>query len=324
MNEPLNDAAADEPRRAYEDQLAGPMFFLALAFLVVFAGVIHRFPRLDPGDLEASLMLEGLFLLWLLFILEAVFRFRLRDPGRPAWEGLTRAAAIALLPPLRLGCRSQVRPNHIWLPTLGWQPIDARLRRRLEHFFSIPMIGFALLVLPLLIVEHYWAAEIHAEPHLAFWLDIGTSIIWLGFTLELLVMVAVSDRPVRYCFSHWIDVAIVLLPLVEMLPLFRLLRVGRVLRLEQLLSWGRLHRLRTVGTRGWRAVLLLGVVQRLLRRTPEHQLRQLREVLRAKEEELADLRREITELEGRLARPAAGGPQGASPPLEPEAARACP
>src|SRR5262249_59603946 len=128
--------------------------------------------------------------------------------------------------------RSQVRPNHIWLPMLGWQPIDARLRRTLERFFSVPMIVFALLVLPLLVLEHYWADEIHAEPHLALWLDIGTSVIWLGFTIELLIMVAVSDRPVRYCVTHWIDVAIVLLPVVEMLPLFRLLRAGRGLGLE--------------------------------------------------------------------------------------------
>jgi hypothetical protein len=134
-------------------------------------------------------------------------------------------------------------------------------------------------------------------------------------------MLAVSDRPVRYCVSHWIDVAIVLLPVVVM-PLFRLVRVGRVLRLEQLLSWGRLHRERTLLTRGWRALLLLQVVQRLMGRASERRLRYLRELLRAKEEELADLRREITELEGHSARTAQDHPPGVSLAAEPEAARA--
>jgi hypothetical protein len=166
------------------------------------------------------------------------------------------------------------------------------------------MIFFALMVLPLLAVEYYAAEKIHAEPVLALWLDIGTSVIWLAFAIELILMVAVSDRPWRYCFLHWIDVAIVLLPVVEIMPLFRLLRVGRVLRLEELLRWGRLHRLQALVARGWRAFLLLQIVQRLTGRSPEKQLRQLQDLLRAKEEEVADLRCEIEECEERIAQKA--------------------
>jgi hypothetical protein len=177
----------------------------------------------------------------------------------------------------------------------------------LERFFSIPMIGFALMVLPLLAVEYYWAEQIREEPLLRLWFDIGTSVVWLAFSVELIVMVSVSDRPWRYCLFHWIDVAIVLLPLVEMLPLFRLLRLGRLLRLDQLLRWGRLHRLQALATRGWRALLLLRIVQRLTARSPEHRLEQLRDLLRAKEEEAAELREEIVALE-------AAGTNAKSPP----------
>jgi hypothetical protein len=277
------------------------MFVLALAFLVVLAGLIHRLPRLEQVNAEVYLLLGGLVVLWLVFVVEAVVRFRLRDTSRPGWTDLIRTTVVALLPPLRLGCQSQVRPGHIWLPGLGWRPIDAHLRQALERFFSVPMICFALMVLPLFVLEYWWAAEVRAQPVLAWWLDVGTSVIWLAFTVELIVMVAVSDRPVRYCVVHWIDVAIVLLPVVEMLPLFRVLRLGRVMRLEELLRWGRLHRLQALVTRGWRALLLLQIVQRLTGRSPEHRLRQLRELLRAREEELADVRREIAELEGRRA-----------------------
>jgi hypothetical protein len=216
-----------------------------------------------------------------------------------------------------MGCQSQTRPNHIWLPVLGWRETDGRLRHTLERAFSVPMILFALMVVPLLALEYFEAEKIRAEPVLALWLDIGTGVIWLAFTVELIVMVAVSDRPVRYCFLHWIDVAIVLLPVVEMLPLFRLLRLGRVLRLEQLLRWARLHRLQALVARGWRALLLLQLAQRLLGRSLEGRLKQLQELRQAKEEELADLRREIAELEERIAQramsrqtaaPAAQGP----------------
>jgi voltage-gated potassium channel len=200
-----------------------------------------------------------------------------------------------------MGCRSQVRPNHIWLPGLGWQEIDRRLRQTLERAFSIPMIFFALMVLPLLAVEYYEADRIRAEPLLALWLDIGSSAIWLAFAIELIIMVAVAERPWHYCFYHWIDVAIVLLPVIEMLPLLRLVRLGRLLRLEQLLRWGQLHRLQALVMRGWRALLLLQLVQRLMGRSLERQLEQLQQLLQAKQEEEAELRREILELEERIA-----------------------
>jgi voltage-gated potassium channel len=297
------DPAADSGsvRRTWEDRLAGPLFFLALLFLVALAGLIHRYPQLKPDDPEVYVIQGVLGVLWLVFLLEAVRRFWLRDRGRPPWKSLAVAAACALLPPLRMGCRSQIRPNHLWLPVLGWRRIDGHLRRTLERVFSVPMIFFALMVLPLFALEFFWAEQVHAEPALALGLDIGTAVIWLAFAVELILMVAVADRPVRYCFSNWINVAVVLLPAVEVLPLFRLLRLGRVLRLEQLLRWGRLHRLQALTMRGWRALLLLQVVHRLTGHSLEHQLKQLQELLQAKEEEVAGLRQEIKELEERIA-----------------------
>jgi hypothetical protein len=277
------------------------MFFLAGLFLIVLAGLIHRYPRLQATDPEAYLIEGALALLWLVFLAEAVVRFQLRDRRRPAWKALLAAVCSVLVPPVRMGYPSQVRPNHIWLPFDGWQEINRSLRNTLDRVFSIPMIFFALMVLPLLAIEYFEADRIRAEPVLALWVDIGTSLIWLAFAVELILMVAVSDRPWRYCFLHWIDMVIVLLPAVEMLPLFRLLRLGRILRLEELLRWGRLHRLQALLSRAWRAFLLLQVVQRLTGRSLEYQLKQRQELLQAKEEEVAELRQEIKELEERIA-----------------------
>jgi hypothetical protein len=281
------------------------MFFLALLFLVALAGLFHRYPRLDEGDPEGYLIQGGLAVLWLVFVLEAGMRFLWRDRRRPLWPALAAGVACVLLPPLRMGCRSRRQPNHIWLPGLGWQPINNCLRATLERFFSVPMILIALMVLPLLALEYWEAERIRAEPILALWLDIGTSVIWLAFAVELVLMVAVAERPWRYCFLHWIDVAIVVLPAIELLPLFRLLRLGRILRLEELLRWGRLHRLQALVARGWRAFLLLQIMQRLTGRSLQRQLKQRQELLQAREEEVADLRREIQELEERIARKAA-------------------
>ncbi len=297
MTEPISTPPSGA-RRSWDNWLAGPMFVLALMFLVVVAGLIHRYPRIDPNDPEAYLILGVLGVLWLPILLEAV----LRRSNNSTWRSVLATVACVLVPPLRMGRRGVDRPNHIWLPILGWREVDNRLRRKLEQFFSIPMVGFALMVLPLLALEYFWAEKILEEPVLALWFDIGTAVVWLAFSVELIVMVAVSERPLRYCFLHWIDVAIVLLPAIEVLPLFRLLRLGRLLRLEQLLRWGRLQRLQVLATRGWRALLVLQIVHRLTGRSAEHRLERLRELLHAKEEEVADLREEIKELEDRISR----------------------
>jgi hypothetical protein len=302
MTEPIRSTpTAAVVRRGWDDWLAGPMFFLALIFLVGLAGLIHRYPQLNPNDPEAYLIVGTLGVLWLPLMLEAVIRYRLPDRRDRSWKSLLATAAFVLVPPLRMGRRGRGRVNEIWLPALGWRKVDHRLRHTLERFFSVPMIGFALMVLPLLALEYYWAEQIREEPILRLWFDIGTAVVWLAFSVELIIMVSVSDKPWRYCLFHWIDVAIVLLPLVEMLPLFRLLRLGRLLRLDQLLRWGRLHRVQALATRGWRALLLLRVIQRVTARSPQQRLEQLQELLRAKEDEADELREEIAALESRIA-----------------------
>ncbi len=297
-------AAEDGARPTWEDRLAAPMFVLAVLFLIVLAGLLHRYPKLQHEDVEAYLIAGTLGILWLVFILEAGIRFHLRDRVQPPWKPLWAALHDGLLPPLRMGCRSQTRPTSVWLPILGWQEVNGHLRRTLERFFSVPMILFALLVLPLLIMEHYASERVEADPNLRLWLDIGSSLIWLAFALELSVMLAVSDQPWRYCFYHWIDVVIIVLPVFEVMPLLRLARLGRLLRMEQLLRWGRLHRLSALLSRGWRALLLLQIVQRLGRHSLERRRKQLVALLQSKEEEVADLRREIAELDERIARKA--------------------
>jgi voltage-gated potassium channel len=278
------------------------MFFLSLAFLFVLAGLLHRYPRLDPAGTEAYVILGALGSLWVVFILEALLRLGLRDRSQPARGPLVEAVGCMLVPPVRMGCRSRLRPTHIWLPRVGWRQVDHQLRKNMERFFSVPMILFALMVLPLFVVEFYWADEVRAQPLLAFALDFGTSLIWLAFAIEFVLMVAVADGKVRYCFVHWIDVAIVVLPAFEKLPLLRVLRLGRVLRLDELLRLGRLYRLRALAARGWRAALLLQLVQRLTGRSLEKRRRQLELLVQAKEEEIADLRQEMAEIEARIAK----------------------
>jgi hypothetical protein len=197
----------------------------------------------------------------------------------------------------------------MWLPPLGWQTVDRELRRKLERIFSIPMIIMALMVLPLLAIEWGWRDQVRSHTGLRLFLDIGNSVIWMAFAIEFLVMISVADKKFRYCTLHWVDLAIILLPVVwlmttvirqwaELAPLARGLRL---LRLSQLSRMGRLYRMQGLALKAWRAFLVLEVIQRLTGRSSEKQLKQLEELLLAKEDEVRELRDEIAEMKKRIA-----------------------
>src|SRR6266851_3967970 len=126
MAEPINTPRPSRTCRDWDEWLAGPMFFLALMFLVALAGLIHRYPRIGPDSAEAYVIVSGLGILWLRLLLETLYRYRHRDREHGSWKTLLATVAFALIPPLRMGRHSRVRPNHIWLPVLGWREVNKR------------------------------------------------------------------------------------------------------------------------------------------------------------------------------------------------------
>jgi voltage-gated potassium channel len=174
------------------------------------------------------------------------------------------------------------------------------LRQKLGRFFSVPMIVIALMILPVLIVEHFWSDSL--KPDEDVWtlilLDSCTVVIWVAFATEFIVMCAVADSKFTYCKSHWLDLAIILLPMISFA---RALRFARLARLGRLGRMSRLYRLRGLAIRAFRALLLLDVIARLIGRTPQKELVRLRGLLATKEAEIEDLRRDIARLEAQMA-----------------------
>jgi len=118
------------------------------------------------------------------------------------------------------------------------------------------------------------------------------------------VMFSVSDKRLRYCKQHWLDIAIILLPFISFLRSLRIVRATRVARLarvEQLVRMSRLYRLRGLAMRALRAMLLLKLLNRLFKVAPDKQLRKLREELRERETDVRAIKRQIVELERAIA-----------------------
>jgi hypothetical protein len=259
------------------DQFFGPtFFFLSVGFLILSAGLIHRLGHGGLTPFEASVLFWGALTCWPLFVLEGLLRVGMcQRPGISRWHRLAAFFLVCLFPPLRLGARAYADPGKIWLPKWGWAEVDHHLRSRLERIVSVPMIMTALAVLPFVIMEYVWLPQVRASFALSLVLDIGTSVIWLAFALEFIVMVSVADDKSTYCLHNFMNLAVVALPLVDFLPLLRLARLAGLLEAQQLSRLSRLFRLRGLLSRIWRDILLLELFQRIFGKYRERRLKRL-------------------------------------------------
>jgi len=289
-------AISFERRETIERRLAKPMFVLAFVFLLFLAGVIHRvrdFGTADWDTTEIWVLAGGLLLIWPIFAVEAVLRWSLAPPQRRGRKAVLACLLTCLLPPLRMGARSVMDPSRMWLPRLGWQQVDFDLQKTLERALGVPLLLMALMIVPILTVEYVWAAAIEASPVLRLILAIAISIIWIAFATEFIVRISAADTKWGYAFSHWVDLAVVLLPMFEFMPFLRVVRLTRLMRLETVMAWVKYYRLYGLAGKGWRGFVLLQLIHRLLHRTPEAELTRLMMQMESKEGERRELDREI-------------------------------
>lgn len=276
------------------------MFALSIAYLAVASGVIHRVDQGYFTFFEVHLFLWSLALLWPLFAVESVVRFIVTRTQLTLWQRSWILLAVLLFPWLRLGLRSYADATKLWLPWLGWQTVDRTLRRRLERFFSVPLILFALMVVPIFSLEYFLEEQVHEHFWLKLTLDIASSIIWMAFAIEFTLSVSVADKKILYCIQNWMDLAIVAIPVIDFLPLLRLWQLGRLVQLNQLGRIGRLYRLRGLLLKAWRAILLLEMLARLLGNYKERRLQKLKDQIAARQIELDELRQELAELQEQI------------------------
>jgi len=98
---------------------------------------------------------------------------------------------------------------------------------RLERWTEWPLTVLALLLIPVLLAPELF--ELDSETEAVF--DALDYLIWGVFAADLLAKVAIAPARGRYLRTHWVDVALVALPMLRPLRLARSTRVLRLLRL---------------------------------------------------------------------------------------------
>jgi hypothetical protein len=294
------------------------MFALALAYLLVLAGLVHRATQSEVTQLELDLMHGTLVALWPVFVVEAGVAVIRRAPAVSLRTAALRALLVVLIPPMRLGW---IHPatNAIWLPRLGWREPGKNLLRVLDRAFGGPMLLFAFLILPVLVMEYVHLIRTESSPLFALALDLSIALIWVAFALEFVIKVQAAPSSLGYMKDRWLDLAIVGLPTLEFVlkrwvdaaPLLRLLRLGRAVGPEQLGAMGKAYRLRGLMTKGWHAFLLLEGVSRMTGNTPAKRLRKVEDQIAELEDQIAELRAEADDLRKKIATQPTAGSQEA-------------
>jgi hypothetical protein len=283
-------------------RLTAPMFLLSIVYLAVAAGVIHRVGQGYFTLFEVHLVAWCLAVLWPIFAIDAFLRFFVTRAQLGVWQRFGILVIVLLFPFVRMALRSYADPAKIWLPVAGWRPVDRALRRKIERVFSVPLIVFALMAVPVFTLEYFFEEQVREHFWLALALDLASSVIWMAFAIEFTLAVSIAERKLAYCIQNWMDLAIVVLPVIDFLPILRLWQLGRLLQLNQVGRLSRMYRLRGLILKAWRAILLLEMISRLLGNYKERRLRKLKDEVVAKQIELDELRQEIAELERAMAR----------------------
>lgn len=304
-------------QRAIDDRLAPAMFGLAISFLMVLASLIVAWvdiPRvvelslLDSGDqaptgdalvrLNLAKEVSGnlvfmLLCMWPIFIAESIYRIvKAKSIPTPRNQILLHVAS-AVVPPIGMGIPSMAWQGRLWIPILHWTHPGKQTTQTLTRFFGKPMIVIALLILPILLLQFVFKSLVAEHFWIQMLIHIATGFIWFAFTVEFILMLGVNDKKLQYVKKNWIDLAIILLPLISFLRGFRVLRLAKLTKIQKLAKMGRIYRMRGLGTKLFRALLMFQVVNRVLRITPEKKLEKLKAIRIDLVEELADIDEDI-------------------------------
>ncbi|MCC9645306.1 potassium channel protein [Rhodopirellula sp. JC740] len=241
-----------------------------------------------------------MLVVWPIVLLESIYHWIIRPKTKSMRWFHFYTLMFCICPSLRMCARSYEMHGQLWLPGMSWQRTNKRLRRRLAQHFSVPMIGIALLILPVLVTEFFLRDQVARYQWLRIALHVGTGVIWFAFAAEFILMVSIAEKKLQYIRHNWVDLAIILLPFfsfLRSLQAVRGTRLAKLAKIPQLAKLARAYRLRGTALKGFRALVILGVATRLFKTDKNRQLERLQAELTVARRETRLIRLAIARLE---------------------------
>jgi voltage-gated potassium channel len=293
-----------ESAREIHDRATTSLVILSIIWLLIFSAILPHHGALTLERFERQfastifhVQISTLFALWIVFLADYIILLIALRGSRRYRTKAGQGSLVVLFPVYRLSISTFDQPK-LWIPFLGWRARDRALEKKLARFFSLPMIFVALMVLPILAIEYFHKEWIEKYGFVRTSLSLGSQGIWLAFAVEFTLMISVTRRKMAYCRRHWIDIAIILLPVILfILPFLSFLPILRLGRLIPVIRSTRLFRLKGVGLKAFQALVLFSGTRRFGKSYHERKLRRLKRLLVEMEEDMEEIREEIAELE---------------------------
>ncbi len=271
----------------YSQKTAKAFFILSTCYLILFALIIHWPLYQHLGDTAIPIphvLWISLSLCWLIFIIDAIIYVIYNRQNL----NFSRLIGLLIFPPTRIMHPAWHSTRYIWLPRHGWQFKDKHLALDLEQRLDTPMLVIALFVLPIILIEFLFKEPNQTLKNLLYF---SSMFIWFSFTLEFIIKFAVAHKKLLFCKNNWINIAIIILPLISFLRGLRVLRAATpFLNHGKLLKIAKTMRLRGLAIKIMKGAMTLSLIQKMIKkyRRPKnlkHLYRQYKEI----QEELDEL-----------------------------------
>ena len=284
--------------RRYDMATAPFMFYVGVISLLLIGALVTILTEDHPSSRLQNIfpwivgLTAGMYGLSVADVLLLFYRRRKHQEKIYGPEKRMRLFSV-LFPPLHIGTRDSSSGKYLWIPFWHWCVVNEGLLAELKRKFVLPMIGIALLIVPVLVIEWKFLDEVREElPNLRINLILNTIqiFIWSAFTFEFILMISISNRKFHYIKKNWIDLLIILLPFVSFLRSFRISQLARLKYAT------RSFKLRGVITKARQGLIFVDVVQRLFRLRPENEMKRLYRLLQENRRDSEELLKKLEEV----------------------------
>jgi ATP-binding cassette subfamily C protein LapB len=286
------------------------LFICTFVFVSLLA-IIIQYLQTEKGFEFSSLLslfFDILLILWLIIIIERLIYLTCCHTKK----NIISVILTICFPPLRLASRSCDLQKYIWLP-FHWQRVDDKLYLKLEKIFLYPIFICSLAMVPIWLIEIFWPQYLHSHASFYHLATLGNALIWELFVIEFVVMFSIAPKRFDYIKQHWLELLIIVLPILAVARVILIARYASLLKQARLLQYADLikafnlprllniYRARAVLHRIIRILMVIDILRRVyLFRAPNKYLKMLKNKLAEQEKVVMELKRQINEIEKNL------------------------
>jgi len=224
------------------ERTASPiMFWLGFVSLFPIAAIV-MLAQDQPLVLWGSGLFEVVAVIWLVLAMELGVRlyWQMKEGWKISGAKIRILILAVLIPPLRMGIKPIVYPEHIWLPFWKWCQVNPKLGSKVKDTFLLPIVTAGIIMLTIFLLESRYSELMNQLVwglELSNLLLIMEGLVWMAFALEFILAFSVSEDRAEYCSKNWMDLLIIMIPIFSVFRSIGLIKIMKLKHLASTAKW---------------------------------------------------------------------------------------